>query len=81
MKLNRTTKFDSLPANAKGPAKAAGTTATKAAGAAAAGAAAGAAFAVGWVGEGLAAIGAGLFDRVYVEVAAAREQLVRHRWG
>lgn len=45
MKLNRTTKFDSLPANVKGPAKAAGATATKAAGAAAAsaGAAAGAA--------------------------------------
>ena len=44
MKLNRTTKFDSLPANAKGPAKAAGTTATKAAAAgAAAGAASGAA--------------------------------------
>jgi hypothetical protein len=41
MKLNRTTKFDSLPANVKGPAKAAGATAAKAAGAAAAGAAAG----------------------------------------
>lgn len=43
MKLNRTTKFDSLPANVKGPAKAAGATAVKGAGAAAAGAAAGAA--------------------------------------
>lgn len=41
MKLNRTTKFDSLPANVKGPAKSAGATATKATGAAAAGAAAG----------------------------------------
>lgn len=42
-KLNRTTKFDSLPANVKGAAKAAGTAAAKAAGAAAkAGGAAGA---------------------------------------